>query len=610
MVIDTLRQDRVGAYGERRPTTPTLDRLASAGAVADGLSPAAWTRPATATLLTGLHPLRHGVLGHDDHLPREVRTLAQRLEERGFATLAISSNPHVAPKWGFRRGFHQLLPAWDSAEDPHRSNSASVNRILFSALATLRPPFFLYVHYLDPHQPYDPPRAYDGSPLPPELRALAPLEKGARYPILGPAPPELVRAASDLYDGEVRANDAALGELLSRVHELRLDENTLIVVTADHGEAFFEHGRSGHGHMLDAEIARVPLVWWAPGVVAGGGRFATMGLADIVPTALRLLGAGAAQVEAAGFDGLDQSDALRGRAPLAAARHLLFVEGEPGAIALLDGPWKLLLGSRPYRKSLYALDTDPGERRDLAAADGSGATLARLARELAEEYNRLRASPAAPAEPERVADAELERAIAALGYERLPGDGWRERVFPRRLRAADDAPEGLRGWEETGQFASCLTAGEDRFGQLLAGWCGEPGPGEDGQAIEARASFAMPSPGAVAGALTIEGVNASAASLPVTLRDGRRAPIWSGEVGPGPFTLRTRTAAPDGDRQSPVLLRLETETAHRSAGPLASCAESGLRVRRICLVAAPSSSQTPSEDFGQAGEVQVERGIR
>ncbi|MFN7940056.1 MAG: sulfatase [Thermoanaerobaculia bacterium] len=587
VVIDTLRQDRVGAYGERRPTTPTLDRLASAGAVADGLSPAAWTRPATATILTGLHPLRHRVLDHDDHLPREIRTLAQRLEERGFATLAISSNPHVAPKWGFRRGFHQFLPAWDSAEDPRRSNSASVNRILFPALATLRPPFFLYVHYLDPHQPYDPPRAYDGSPLPPELRALAPLEKGPRYPILGPAPPELVRAASDLYDGEVRANDAALGELLERLHELRLEENTLIVVTADHGEAFFEHGRSGHGHMLDAEVTRVPLLWWAPGVVAAGGRFGTMGLADIVPTALRLLGVGAARVEAAGLDGLDQSAALRGLAPLAAARHLLFVEGEPGAIALLDGPWKLLLGSRPYRKSLYALEADPGERRDLAAADGSGATLERLARELAEDYNRLRSSALQEAAPERVVDAELERAIAALGYERLPEDGWRERVFPARLRAADGAPTGLRGWEEVGKFASCVTAPEDRFGQLLAGWCGETGEGEDGRAIESRASFAMPSPGAVAGTLTIEGINATAASLPVTLRDRRRATVWSGEVGPGPFTLRTRTAAPEGDRRLPVLLSLETAASHRGAGPLASCAESGLRVRRICLAAAP-----------------------
>jgi hypothetical protein len=134
----------------------------------------------------------------------------------------------------------------------------------------------------------------------------------------------------------------------------------------------------------------------------------------------------------------------------------------------------------------------PKLRLRIAGRGADVHALARLARELAEEYNRLRASPAAPAEPERVADAELERAIAALGYERLPGDGWRERVFPRRLRAADDAPEGLRGWEETGQFASCLTAGEDRFGQLLAGWCGEPGRSRRGRASRCRAPEPSP----------------------------------------------------------------------------------------------------------------------
>lgn len=537
VVIDTLRQDRVGAYGYARPITPTLDRLAAAGALADGLAPSSWTRPSAGTIFTGLEPLRHQVAIKTDRIPATVPTLPELLRARGFSTVGLTTNGHVAAAWGFDRGFDQFDATWNLGLG-HDTPAAEVNRALAPRLARLRPPYFLYVHYLDPHQPYAPPKGWDGRPLPPDLAALAPLAEGPNLPGGGGATRAQLEAASELYDGEVRAADAALGDLLDLLRERGLERETLVVVLSDHGEEFGEHGRVGHGKTLDAEVVRVPLVFHAPGALPPGRRLGRFPLASLVPTLLDLVAGGAP--EGVGFDGPSYADALTGRGPEPPpAPRLLYLEGDPDAgLALVDGDWKLLLQLRPYRKQLFALTSDPAERVDRSATEP--AVFARLAGQLAGTYNdQLRR---AHERKSTTADEELSKQLAALGYGGANQPKFAKRIFPRRIVAADPRPGGPRGWENLAGFASCAPTVDDPAGQLLAGWYG-PAPGEPGRWTEPEATFAVgaPPPGGRPLRLVVEGTSwrraPCRARLTVEGGDARET-----TVAPGPFRLELEVA--------------------------------------------------------------------
>ena len=164
VVIDTLRRDRLATYGYSRDTAPFLGEMARQGAAFDGLTPAPWTKPATASLLTGLHPVHHQAIDRLDRLPDAAVTLAQRLRGQGYHTLGASANGWVSPGFGFDRGFDTFLYR-------DGSKSTAFNRELLPMLGRLKPPYFLYVHYIDPHAPYAPDAGWDGRPLPAALRS-------------------------------------------------------------------------------------------------------------------------------------------------------------------------------------------------------------------------------------------------------------------------------------------------------------------------------------------------------------------------------------------------------------------------------------------------------
>jgi arylsulfatase A-like enzyme len=460
IVVDTLRQDHLQAYGYRRETAPAFSRLAAEGVLWDGVSPTSWTKPAVASILTGLHPIRHQTFGNADALPEAAETLAERLRGHGFGALGITANAWLSRRAGFAQGFTAYNSMLDDLHHGPFSTAQEVNAELLPRLKGLASPFFLYVQYLDPHAPYDPDRDYRGRGLSGRLLAR---KHGVSIRELQMSrvlvrPPELVEDATDLYDGEIRRTDDAIGELLGELRRLRLDEGTLTVVTSDHGEELQEHGRMGHGQTLYEEVVRVPLLLHAPGTLPAGLRMGTASLLDILPTVLELL---SVPFDPGGLDGIGLASFMKTAAlppgsvagKNAGARELLLhldldndgrdeIMQKGRALALRGDRYKLVLSEVPRRKELFDRGGDPGEQANrLAAAEP--ALLKTMAEHLAEQYNALAGRSLARAED---LDRDKREAMAALGYVGAGASGPPERGLPPRIQPADRDPEGSLGW--------------------------------------------------------------------------------------------------------------------------------------------------------------------
>lgn len=289
-LVDALRSDRLGVYGCDRPLSPNLDALAATGITfTDVVAQSSWTKASVASIFTGLWPRAHGVNGPDDRLPDALQTLPELLHAAGYQTCAVVANAYVGRPFGFARGFdhfefiehkkgrsevlHERVAAWLEGRDRDRD------------------PFFLYVHTIDPHAPYAPPSPYLENfaagvedPLVGQVETVRGLVLGTVEPT-----PELGRDLRELYDGEVAANDASFGKLLDLLSGMGELDNTLMVFTSDHGEAFGEHDTWTHGLDLYNEVLSVPLVVRLPGGAGAGQRVpATVQHIDLLPTILGL----------------------------------------------------------------------------------------------------------------------------------------------------------------------------------------------------------------------------------------------------------------------------------------------------------------------------------
>lgn len=582
VVIDTLRQDHLECYGYHRQTAPTLCRLAAEGALADGLSPTSWTKPATASILTGLHPLRHQAIERNDRLPAAVLTLAEILAAKGYQTLGVSGNGWVTQQFGFDQGFKVLHWETSKVTADGVPTAAEINRRLLPELETLHHPFFLYVHYVDPHQPYDPPVAWDGSALDGRLAERAPVtDRQLDMANFVHRDPQLVRDAIDLYDGEIRFVDTEISELVARLEGLGLLEEALTVVTSDHGEEFEEHGRVGHGLNLYQEVTRVPLIFHAPAAIPAGGRPGRVNLVDIAPTILDLLGI----TPAAEFrpDGSTLTRLLvEGAAAGTSGRvHLLHLDldGRP-SLALIAGEHKLLLAREPYRKQLFDLASDPAEEVNLLQPGSKPEGLVRIAARLAEEYTRLRRSGI---ERESIDDAgDAAKALQALGYIAPTRESIRPRQLPRRIRPADSRAGGLLGWERLDTLESCIgTAAEDAADQLLQNW----------RFIERGGRWTLPdatailaSPDSPTPLLRLEGagIGRELVRLSVWLDD---EPVLRQELPRGLFTVEA-PVAPEQLEGSYVLLRIDADPPLTPRPPQVGKPHwtLGVFLRTICLV--------------------------
>ncbi|MCZ6695564.1 MAG: sulfatase [Acidobacteria bacterium] len=278
ITLDTTRVDHLGCYGYALPTSPVIDSVASRGVrFTQALTQIPLTGPAHATMMTGLHPHDHGAVRNGVPLPQEARTLAERLRDAGYRTGAFLSG------WTLRAGLSGLDQGFDLYDDAMRNRYHLVNTQRFAHQVTplartwLRrhagERFFLWVHYFDPHAPYvRRPGLFD---------ALGPDARGATRSI----PPRILK-----YDSEIRHMDDQIGSLLTTLRALGLERDTLVIIAADHGEAFGEHGYVGHGRFLYEEIVRIPLIAAWPGHIAEGITVdSPVGLIDLMPTILSLL---------------------------------------------------------------------------------------------------------------------------------------------------------------------------------------------------------------------------------------------------------------------------------------------------------------------------------
>jgi arylsulfatase A-like enzyme len=372
ITIDTLRADRLGCYGDTAARTPRIDAQAAQGTLFErAFTPAPITLPAHASLFTGLIPPAHGVRGNGAFaLAPGKPTVAEALRAHGLATAAFVGGFPLSRRFGLDRGFDHYDDRMAKAPglnfDFAERRGDDVATAAIDWLGAHPGAVFAWVHFFDPHAPYDPPPAF--------------------------------AVEGDPYRGEIAAVDAAVGRLLE-VWDARPEEDA-VVVTADHGEAFGEHGEESHSLFVYDVTLRVPLIVRAPGVAPGRRAPAPVSLVDLPATVLTLAGA---------------PRSLPGQNVLApASGSALYAEtlaprldfGWSDLRSIREGRFKLIRAPRP---ELYDVVADPAESRDLSASEP--ATAARLASAL----DGILAA-AGEGQSRRAVDAETVERLRALGY--------------------------------------------------------------------------------------------------------------------------------------------------------------------------------------------------
>jgi sulfatase-like protein len=397
--------------------------------------------------------------------------------------MAVSANSWVSKDFGLDRGFDQFLLLEESG-DGHAS-AEDVNHRLSRSLSNLRPPYFLYVQYIDPHEPYNPNVSWDGSPLPARLVQRVPMTlKGLESGTPFRRSAEVLQDSIDLYDGAIREVDTAVASLLRTLTVAGLMKNTLTIVTADHGEEFGDHGRMSHGQTLYREVVQVPLVFHSPGQIPPNTRISKMSLLDVFDTTLDLLGIRPPPSER---DGVSMADALlSGRARDGSKRSFfLHLDIETGSgLGLIQGNRKLLLAKKPFGKELFDLDPDPLELKNLFADPQQSRVAGQLLASLVETYNGYSAK-SMRSDHARLSESTA-RKLMALGY-LAPVEV--SRRVPARISAPDMDPIGALGWENKGKIESCIQVAEaGSESQLLSGWSY---PELQGRWTEPRASLLL-----------------------------------------------------------------------------------------------------------------------
>ncbi|MED5329795.1 MAG: sulfatase-like hydrolase/transferase [Planctomycetota bacterium] len=291
LCVDTLGARHTSLYGYGRDTTPHLVGLAEEGLLVQrAIAPSSWTLPSTATLFTGLPPNTHGVLGDQrSYLMEGLWTWPERLRQEGIEGGAFVANPLVVQANNFDQGFGTWVHQRDAdAEDLNQSLLEWVDEQPTGGR------WFAYVHYMDPHAPYGAPgpegeRFTDtGFTTQRDLKSLLPyqLQQGE----VPPLEEQEKQRITDLYDGEVAYFDRAVGDLFEGLQSRGLDDETVVVVTADHGEELFDHGHLGHGYTLHEEMVHVPLVLAGPGIPQGVVIKTPVPVASLFNTILSLAG--------------------------------------------------------------------------------------------------------------------------------------------------------------------------------------------------------------------------------------------------------------------------------------------------------------------------------
>jgi len=456
ITLDTTRADHLGPYGETRFETPALDALASQGVVFERCcAAAATTLSSHASLMTGTYPLRHGVVRNGFSVDGSNRMLAEALAAAGFQCAAFVASSALISATGMDQGFQVYderldLPASPGGNDQAQRVAGSVTTAILDHLDRAASSvdgerLFLFAHYFDPHAPYGAPGSRDAagfedieaavSAQQQRLLGAAPgqqgvISSGLPAALAGPvdtAPSPRDQRLAALYGEEVQYLDGEIGRLLAGLAARGLLEETLVVVTADHGETFWEQGNFwNHGLWVGESDVRVPLIVRGPGAEAGVRVATPVSGVDVAPTILEAVGLSPGAVDDPGR-GRSLSSALRGE-PLE-LRAVFSEATQPGPLleqapdlawaggakpqAVRLGDWKLIKAPYLGVRRLFDLGSDPAERRDLLAEPSLGPA-ARAALEDLERAHAVWRAAASP-RPSSFDPAQAE-ALRGLGY--------------------------------------------------------------------------------------------------------------------------------------------------------------------------------------------------
>ncbi len=409
--IDTLRADRLGAYGYKRPTTPNIDAFAKESSVfLNAVTAAPWTLPSHLSMLTGLYPSVHGVSrSRGQRLAKDIPLLAEVLKKQGYKNFAYTAGGYLSAAYGFDRGFDEYFPK------KHRklSGDKGFNSTISRTQARIeefhgKEPFFIFMHTYDVHCPYTPPEPYFSQFKSEGAEFITPNRCGnPSYNNMNLTPANGL-FLSDRYDGAVRWVDDLFGNFFRFLKEKNILEDTVVIITSDHGEEFFEHGRIGHQSSLYRELLMVPLIVKVPGASAREIK-SHVNVVDIYPTILALAGV---EMERK-MDGISLLDFVKGDRADIPFRSFEFSENDrvvtlrSSIAADSHFIWNLETG----KGSLFDFMSDPLEKLDQAEKKVAEAKAAevRLA-EFLKNMSKHDVEEASDDEPEH-----LEH-LKALGY--------------------------------------------------------------------------------------------------------------------------------------------------------------------------------------------------
>lgn len=408
IVIDTLRADYLPTYGHKINTAPYMDSLAREGVVFErAIAPSTWTKTSMASVVTSLGPATHGVRRVNDMLPGQLTTIAEGLSANDYQTIGVNANPWLQSMFGFDVGFdkyesipmrlHFYYPVW------------AINARAFALMENVssEKPFFLYLHLMDPHSPYVPaPPYYSAPPLEvPGLEVVTNAELERRFRQDGLTRPEVLKRVIEFYEGEIKTADAGIKQLYGELQKNGFLENSVIIITSDHGEEFLEHGQVEHGKNFYPETYEVPLIFHAPGRLPAGKRISNqVRLIDIAPTIFELAN-------------IRVPEAFEGKSLLPMNDQAITSRIATGAVGLNDSIPDLdytTVVSENYlyireknnnKVQFYDLKKDPAALNDLGTSHPKAAL-----------FGRLEDSGNAKSSQQTELDAETIRQLESLGY--------------------------------------------------------------------------------------------------------------------------------------------------------------------------------------------------
>jgi len=416
VVVDTLRADHLGIYGHRRPTSPYMDTLADQGTwFHRAYASSGWTLPSMTTLLSGLYPHQHlvGRLAFRGtefgKLDPSVITLPETLKARGYATGAVVNNTFMAPAFGIDQGF-DLYDYQGATNTEHRSASETIEAGL-AWLDKTQGPSFLFLHFMEPHLNYaatDPHlgRFSRDNPAAGDVNLEALVGKSHRKTAPTPEVQEYVRQR---YDEEILHIDDAMRDLVSQLKRRGRWDRTVLAITSDHGEEFWDHGGFEHGHTLMGELTRVPLI--LAGAVPSRGRVdAVVEHVDLVEGLVQQAGA-ASLPNSAGTDLWSiAAGSAEGHDNVALSENILY---GPPKVSVVDASARLEFAFETNRGSLWTVDSDGIERKRIEPAQRQE-TGKRLSEAIKSKRGGL--MPIDGVGGVTIADREMFNQLQSLGY--------------------------------------------------------------------------------------------------------------------------------------------------------------------------------------------------